>query len=75
LSDRLLDRLGRLPAVWWAGTKERLVTTKLPARDVLPFPPTPSASSASKTTQESVYKQRVAPRRLAAIAQTGVSSG
>ncbi len=30
----------------------------------LPFPPTPSASTAGRTMQESVYKQRVEPRRL-----------
>jgi arylsulfatase A-like enzyme len=30
----------------------------------LPFPPTPSASIAGRTMQESVYKQRVEPRRL-----------
>ena len=28
---------------------------KLPAQDVLPFPPTPSASIAGRTMQESVY--------------------
>ena len=32
--------------------------------DVLPFPPTPSASVAGRTIQESVYGQRVPPRRL-----------
>lgn len=30
----------------------------------LPFPPTPSASTAGRTMQESVYQQRVEPRRL-----------
>ena len=30
----------------------------------LPFPPTPSASTAGRTMQESVYKARVQPRRL-----------
>ena len=33
-------------------------------QDSLPFPPTPSASIAGRTMQESVYKQRVTPRRL-----------
>ena len=33
-------------------------------QDSLPFPPTPSASIAGRTMQESVYKQRVEPRRL-----------
>ena len=32
--------------------------------DVLPFPPTPSASVAGRTMQESSYAQRVQPRRL-----------
>ena len=35
-------------------------------QESLPFPPTPSASIAGRTMQESVYKQRVAPRRLPA---------
>jgi arylsulfatase len=38
------------------------------AQEVLPFPPTPSASIAGRTMQESVYKQRVEPRRLPADA-------
>jgi arylsulfatase A-like enzyme len=33
-------------------------------QDSLPFPPTPSASIAGRTMQESVYKRRVEPRRL-----------
>ena len=37
---------------------------KLPPQDVLPFPPTPSASTAGLTMQDSVYKKRVEPRRL-----------
>jgi len=37
-------------------------------QDVLPFPPTPSASIAGRTMQESVYKRRVEPRRLPADA-------
>ncbi len=32
--------------------------------DVLPFPPTPSASIAGRTLQESMYAERVRPRRL-----------
>ncbi len=32
--------------------------------DALPFPPTPSASIAGRTVQESVYAQRERPRRL-----------
>jgi arylsulfatase len=38
------------------------------AQEVLPFPPTPSASIAGRTMQESAYKQRVEPRRLPADA-------
>lgn len=34
------------------------------AQDVLPFPPTPSASVAGRTMQDSTYQPRVAPRRL-----------
>ena len=34
------------------------------AQDTLPFPPTPSASIAGRTMQESTYGQRVTPRRL-----------
>ena len=41
---------------------------KLPPQDVLPFPPTPSASIAGRTMQESVYQRRVEPRRLPADA-------
>ena len=37
---------------------------KTAKQDSLPFPPTPSASIAGRTMQESVYKERVAPRRL-----------
>ena len=36
------------------------VNEKLPAQDDLPFPPTPSASIAGRTMQESVYQRRVA---------------
>jgi arylsulfatase len=35
-------------------------------QDSLPFPPTPSASIAGRTMQESIYKRRVEPRRLPA---------
>src|ERR1700722_7407731 len=37
---------------------------KLDRQDSLPFPATPSASIAGRTMQESVYRQRVTPRRL-----------
>src|SRR6202041_1702156 len=39
---------------------------KVCKQDPLPFPPTPSASIAGRTMQESVYKRRVEPRRLPA---------
>src|SRR5579872_2200127 len=39
---------------------------KATRQDSLPFPPTPSASIAGRTMQESVYKRRVEPRRLPA---------
>jgi arylsulfatase len=38
------------------------------AQESLPFPPTPSASIAGRTMQESVYKRRVEPRHLPADA-------
>ena len=38
------------------------------SQESLPFPPTPSASIAGRTIQESVYKQRETPRRLPADA-------
>ena len=41
-------------------------TNKVIKQDSLPFPPTPSASVAGRTMQESVYKRRVEPRRLPA---------
>ena len=34
------------------------------SQDVLPFLPTPSASIAGRTMQESTYQQRLQPRRL-----------
>ena len=37
---------------------------RTPSADSLPFPPTPSASTAGRTMQESIYKRRVEPRRL-----------
>ena len=35
------------------------------AQEILPFPPTPSASTAGLTMQDSTYKKRVEPKRLA----------
>ena len=40
------------------------MSEKAVKQDSLPFPPTPSASIAGRTMQESVYKRRVEPRRL-----------
>jgi arylsulfatase len=42
-----------------------MTNPKTVSQDSLPFPPTPSASTAGRTMQESIYKQRVEPRRLA----------
>jgi hypothetical protein len=36
----------------------------MPGQEILPFPPTPSASRAGRTMQESSYQNRVRPRRL-----------
>ncbi len=41
-----------------------VVAPKLPGGATLPFPPTPSASVAGRTLQESTYAQRVTPSRL-----------
>src|SRR5271165_5419456 len=41
---------------------------RIVSAESLPFAPTPSASTAGRTMQESVYKQRVEPRRLRADA-------
>lgn len=38
---------------------------RLPRQDVLPFSPTPSASMAGRTMQESTYERRVEQPRLA----------
>ncbi|MEI8374111.1 MAG: arylsulfatase [Planctomycetota bacterium] len=35
------------------------------AQEILPFPPTPSASTAGLTMQDSVYKKRIEPKHLA----------
>lgn len=43
---------------------QREILPQVAVQEVLPFPPTPSASIAGRTMQESVYKQRVQPRRL-----------
>jgi arylsulfatase A-like enzyme len=37
---------------------------RLPNQEALPFPPTPSASRAGRTMQESSYENRTQPRRL-----------
>ena len=43
-----------------------LLAPKLAAQEVLPFPPAPSGSTAGLTMQDSTYKKRVEPKRLAA---------
>ena len=42
-----------------------VLSTLASAQEILPFPPTPSASTAGLTMQDSVYKKRVDPKRLA----------
>ncbi|QDT73680.1 arylsulfatase [Lacipirellula limnantheis] len=42
-----------------------LLTLMAGAQEILPFPPTPSSSIAGLTIQDSVYKKRVEPKRLA----------
>jgi arylsulfatase A-like enzyme len=43
-----------------------VLTVPLVAQEVLPFPPTPSASIAGLTMQDSIHKKRVDPARLPA---------
>ena len=57
-SIQLLSALGLVPGAAFAPA--------VLAQEVLPFPPTPSASTAGLTMQDSVHKHRVEPRRLAA---------
>jgi hypothetical protein len=40
------------------------ITLPAEAQEVLPFPPTPSASTPGLTMQDSIYKKRVDPKRL-----------
>ena len=42
-----------------------VVATAASAQEILPFPPTPSASTAGLTMETSTYKKRVEPKRLA----------
>jgi len=61
------------PFMFWGGAGAMAVSLVLgsllavPARsqEVLPFPPTPSASTAGLTMQDSIYHKRVEPKRLA----------
>jgi arylsulfatase len=45
-------------------TDSKVIPEPLPGGDVLPFPPTPSASIAGRTLAESEYHRRKEPRRL-----------
>jgi arylsulfatase A-like enzyme len=54
------------PAEQAAGGASFGPAVPIAAQEVLPFPPTPSASIAGRTMQESVYRRRVEPRRLPA---------
>jgi hypothetical protein len=61
-TDRLLIDLRELTGL--RSGKAMSTDDKAIKQDFLPFPPTPSASIAGRTMQESVYKRRVEPRRL-----------
>src|SRR5262245_61727181 len=60
-SAQRADRKGRTMGVLQSNRVDESAET-------LPFPPTPSASIAGRTMQESVYRRREAPRRLPADA-------
>ena len=62
--DRLADELRGMTTAGARVPEGETVNEKLPAQDDLPFPPTPSASTAGRTMQESTYERRVEPRRL-----------
>ena len=51
-----------------AGLVLMIAPSRAPAQESLPFPPTPSASIAGRSIQESVYQPRVEPKRLPADA-------
>jgi arylsulfatase len=50
------------------GLTAAVFTPTAGAQEILPFPPTPSASTAGLTMQDSIHKKRVEPKRLAADA-------
>lgn len=60
LSRYLPSSLFLIGLVW-------LLSLAAPAngQEILPFPPTPSGSTAGLTIQDSTYKKRVEPKRLA----------
>ncbi len=61
----MLHFLPETITVFFEDAKEAMSAKKKAIKqDSLPFPPTPSASIAGRTMQESVYKRRVEPRRL-----------
>jgi arylsulfatase A-like enzyme len=63
--DLLLSGTSLLAAGAVSGT---VIPGSADAQEVLPFPPKPSGSTASRTMQESVYSPRIAARRLPADA-------
>jgi arylsulfatase A-like enzyme len=53
-----------LPLPFFTAALGAMLVPTTRAQDVLPFPPTPSASTAGLSMQDSIYKKRVDPARL-----------
>ena len=53
------------PPSFFGAILSLLFATAASAQEILPFPPTPSASKAGLTIETSTYKKRVEPKRLA----------
>lgn len=64
LTSRYLRRTGISLAFWSFVALSGILSPPAGAQEVLPFPPTPSASTPGLTMQDSIYKKRVDPKHL-----------
>jgi hypothetical protein len=67
-TSRHLRRIGMSLAAWSCIAISGVLAPSAGAQEVLPFPPTPSASTAGLTMQDSIYKNRVDLKHLPANA-------
>ena len=65
---RNLRRIWLALAAWSCLALTGIISHPANAQEVLPFPPTPSASAPGLTMQDSIYKKRVDPKHLPANA-------